>query len=173
MNVSKPAVGLAVLAAGLLINFGMYRLTQWLGSQILAAEEDLVRLERMAEEGGQAAAEFRSLREMKERDMAVFKSGLSSLAQTKKTLYESGLSLQEEKRLLEKLLEIMTTSIRVPCGRVWSCALFRGSIAPGRSMAPPAMRKLPRRGWSQACTRRRRCWSVRPRRWTGQTPIWR
>ena len=59
------------------------------------------------------------------------------------------------------------------CGRIRShrsaraapeaanCARSPGSIAPGRSTAPPATRKPPRRGWSPGCTRRR---GARPRR---------
>jgi len=50
-----------------------------------------------------------SLKSLKQQDVSRFKQGLSGLVQSKRSLYEAGLSLQEEKRLLEKQWEIMTT----------------------------------------------------------------
>lgn len=52
-------------------------------------------------------------RDLKEQDVEQFKLGYSSAAVSNKTLYESGLSLQEERRLLEKQLEIMTTHLYI------------------------------------------------------------
>lgn len=46
-------------------------------------------------------------------DLEQLKASLSGSAQSQKSLYESGISLQEERRLLEKQLEIMTTSLFV------------------------------------------------------------
>jgi hypothetical protein len=54
---------------------------------------------------------YRSMRTLKEQDVAQFKAGFADLAKNRKTLFEAGLSLQEEKRLLEKQLEIMTTTL--------------------------------------------------------------
>ena len=50
---------------------------------------------------------------LKQSDMAQFKTGFSGTAKSQKDLFESGLSLQEERRLLEKQLEIMTTTLNI------------------------------------------------------------
>lgn len=57
-----------------------------------------------------------SLDSLKRSDAAQFKLGLSGTAKSQKDLFESGLSLQEEHRLLEKQLEIMTTRLAVNPG---------------------------------------------------------
>ncbi len=44
-------------------------------------------------------------------DLEQLKAGISGNAQSQKSLFESGLSLQEERRLLEKQLEIITTTL--------------------------------------------------------------
>lgn len=46
-------------------------------------------------------------------NLSQLKMGLPQMAQTKKNLYESGLELQEEKRVLEKQLDIIVTAIKV------------------------------------------------------------
>lgn len=46
-------------------------------------------------------------------DLEQLKAGLSGNAMSQKSLFESGLSLQEERRLLEKQLEIMTTTLLI------------------------------------------------------------
>ncbi len=54
-----------------------------------------------------------SLEMLKTADLERLKAGLSGSAQSQKSLFESGLSLQEERRLLEKQLEIMTTTLLI------------------------------------------------------------
>ncbi|HVO33009.1 MAG TPA: L,D-transpeptidase [Elusimicrobiota bacterium] len=65
------------------------------------------------------------LQELKDSDVARFKTGFSDMAASRKTLFEAGLSLQEERRLLDKQLEIMTTYLQISPSlqRVF---LFRG-----------------------------------------------
>ena len=109
----KNVSWLTILCAGLLLNAGAYRMQAWLIQEQEALKQDSVNLEVLDEQVSESLKEFQGLRQMKERDMEVFKASLGSLTKAKKALYESGLALQEEKRLLEKQLEIMTTSLRV------------------------------------------------------------
>lgn len=113
MNQANPGI---VLAAGILLLLGLAGLNKLADDSTADAEAELTLLKNKSEAVEEALAEARSLKNMKEQEMAFFTSGLSTVAQAKKALYESGLSLQEEKRLLEKQLEIMTTSVRVDLG---------------------------------------------------------
>src|SRR5688572_30467427 len=54
-----------------------------------------------------------SLKSLKEADLDTFKQGLTDMAHSKKSLYESGLALQEEKRLLEKQWDILVTYLQL------------------------------------------------------------
>ncbi|MBI3548628.1 MAG: L,D-transpeptidase [Elusimicrobia bacterium] len=60
-----------------------------------------------------SAGELQVLNELKARDVRRLKDALTQTAQSKRTLYEAGLALQEEKRLLEKQWEIMITYLMV------------------------------------------------------------
>lgn len=108
-----PVRGTAVLGAGLLL----------LGSLILIHG----RLERAAQQAEAAAqpmaealralqdpADYQAmLRDLQLQDLDQFKATYSSAAVVNKMLFESGLSLQEERRLLEKQYEIMTTYLMI------------------------------------------------------------
>lgn len=105
---------LAVLfTLGILLLLGLAGLNHWLAKEITEADAQLIRLKNRSEAVLESLTEVRSLRDLKEQEMAFFISGLGTVAQAKKTLYESGLSLQKERRLLEKHLEIITASVRV------------------------------------------------------------
>lgn len=88
---------------------GLYGFQQWLDRQAQTEKAAAAALDLAAEPLAQAQDHYRSLRDLKELDVAQFKAGFSDLARSRKTLFEAGLSLQEERRLLEKQLEIMTT----------------------------------------------------------------
>jgi hypothetical protein len=60
-----------------------------------------------------AAGHFRALAELKAQDVEQFKNGMSTVAQMRKSLYEAGLSAQEERRLLEKQWEILITYLNI------------------------------------------------------------
>jgi len=60
-----------------------------------------------------ALTHAQSVQALKHSDTAQFKIGFSGTAKSQKNLFESGLSLQEERRLLEKQLEIMTTTLNI------------------------------------------------------------
>ena len=107
---AKPAV---VLAAGLAVLFGMNQARTRLREEEAAAAAAQARLGPALDDALQEASEAGSLSELKARDLARFKAGLSKLTQSRRTIYEAGLQLQEDKRLLEKQWEIMTTYLMV------------------------------------------------------------
>ena len=106
-----PAGLLAALCAGLL---GLL----WLAGSRLSAKLEVVRGEAAlmaaaVTSSGAALEELRVLRDLKLKDAAAYKAALRDLARSKKAVYEAGASLQEEKRLLEKQLEIMTVYLEI------------------------------------------------------------
>jgi hypothetical protein len=108
-----PARPLAVIGSGLAILAGLYTIPSWLDKKI--AEDHLFgrELRRILEQTSAAREHMGSLEALKTTDLEQLKAGISGNALTQKSLFESGLSLQEERRLLEKQLEIMTTSLLV------------------------------------------------------------
>ncbi|OGR84239.1 MAG: hypothetical protein A2901_06820 [Elusimicrobia bacterium RIFCSPLOWO2_01_FULL_54_10] len=110
MKTAHPAL---LLAAGALLIFSAWSVESYLSANAAALNRDLGALNTQLEMMESALSEMNSLKDMKDREMNFLTSGLSSMAAAKKTLYESGLALQAEKRLLEKQLEIMTSSLRI------------------------------------------------------------
>jgi hypothetical protein len=78
-----------------------------------AAEAALAAAAAQAEETGAVLAELEAVRDAKQGELDEFKRGLPQLAESRRKVYEGGLQLQEEKRLLEKQLELMTTYLLV------------------------------------------------------------
>ena len=103
----------SVLALGVLILAGLFAAQFWARRQNLRLWSDLKALRASREQAVEDTSELRSLRDLKAKDVWKLKAGLSHLAQSKRSLYEAGLALQEEKRLLEKQQEIMTTWLQV------------------------------------------------------------
>jgi hypothetical protein len=97
---------LAVLA-------GLYAAQRWLDP--LESKERIFQrsLTRRLDQTAAAREHIDSLEMLKTADLERLKAGLSGSAQSQKSLFESGLSLQEERRLLEKQLEIMTTTLLI------------------------------------------------------------
>jgi hypothetical protein len=83
------------------------------GRRAEAARASLDALSEGADESAAALAEVVATRDQKLAQLAAFKSGLPKLAESRRQIYEGGLQLQEEKRLLEKQLEIMTTYLLI------------------------------------------------------------
>jgi hypothetical protein len=122
---AHPAL-LAVFGFGLLLGgYAAYRVMD-AGDQTLKAH--IVALTRAGEQNGLALSHYQTLADLKTQDVDQFKAGMSDLAQSKKTLFEAGLSSQEERRLLEKQFEILTTymTINTQIARVF---LWRGDQA--------------------------------------------
>lgn len=105
------AAWLLALAAGLLP-------VLWFADRQAAVKLETLRADvRRLEEGvaasGAALEELRALRELKFKDVSDYKKALRNRALSKKSVYEASAALQEEKRLLEKQLEIITTYLEI------------------------------------------------------------
>jgi hypothetical protein len=123
LNYQAPATGL--LAAGVVILAAAGLTDRWLRIELARRQIYLNSLEKSLESVESARSRIQDLAELKSHDLEIFKTGMANLAQSKKALYESGLSLQEEKRLLENQWNIMTTYlvIDIPLQRI---ILMRG-----------------------------------------------
>ena len=114
-----------LLAAGGIILALLLAVNARVSRQLSDIKKDI----RTAEEAGRRssvyAEELRSARERKAKAAKDVKAALTDMTAAKKMIYEAGLSLQEEKRLLEKQLEIMTTYLEVD-GEAAKIHLLRG-----------------------------------------------
>lgn len=106
-----PLTSVWLIALGGLVLIGLALGTRWLKAQSASQQTHLEFLRRSNEQIGVAHDHLRALADLKAQDVANFKEGFATLAKSRKQLFENGLSLQEERRLLEKQLEIMTTSL--------------------------------------------------------------
>jgi hypothetical protein len=107
------AAPLAVAGCGIAV---LLVLQGWRLSLKARAQRASSQNEALAErldESSQALGDAAALRDDRDRKLARFRRGLPRLAEDSRRVYESGLQLQEEKRLLEKQLEIMTTYLLV------------------------------------------------------------
>ncbi|HNW43527.1 MAG TPA: hypothetical protein PKI19_03425 [Elusimicrobiales bacterium] len=113
MNLKKelPRGSLPALAGGLLAL--LWLAGSGLGAKLAQVRADAARLEAAVPGSAAALEELRVLRDLKLNDAANYKTALKELARSKRAVYDTGASLQEEKRLLEKQLEIMTTYLEI------------------------------------------------------------
>ena len=112
-NLDRRAPFLVLLGVGVLLLLVPWELQFWLaaharraareGDAVLAALEDL----------DQEISERQAVRDLVARDLAMTKKNAASLSVSRRALFEGGLALAEEKRLLEKQWEIMTTYLLV------------------------------------------------------------
>ncbi|HAT72776.1 MAG TPA: hypothetical protein DCS63_08165 [Elusimicrobia bacterium] len=100
------APGLSVLAVLWALNLTAQRRAYEAETGIKAIEAALAR-------SSARTAELKGARDSKSKTSVRIKKALAGAALSKKALYENGLSLQEEKRLLEKQLEIMATYLQI------------------------------------------------------------
>ena len=111
LSEKTPPALLGAVGIGFLLGaYGTGRLMQ---SQVFALQANHQTLIQSQEQSLIALSHFQALADLKTHDVNQFKDGMSSLAQSNKALFETGLSLHEEKRLLEKQWEIMTTYLTV------------------------------------------------------------
>jgi hypothetical protein len=108
-SLPRRAPTLLVVAAGLILLLGTHMVGSWLQAHAAARDAQWRLLVREREKAAAAVVDLQALREFKARDVARLQEGLSGMTRSRRTLFEAGLSLQEEKRLLEKQWEIMTT----------------------------------------------------------------
>jgi hypothetical protein len=107
---ARPA---ALAAFGLPVLLLLHLANVSVGRRAEAARRSLEALTEEAEEADSALSDAVALRDEKLQAVSTFKAGLPKLAESRRHIYEGGLQLQEEKRLLEKQLEIMTTYLLV------------------------------------------------------------
>ncbi|MFA6030413.1 MAG: L,D-transpeptidase [Elusimicrobiota bacterium] len=105
-----------LLALALVLFVGAHAARLGLRRSTLACQERVETLALQRDESAEAASDFQALSELKGQDVAALKKGLAQLAKSKREIYEAGLNLQEEKRLLEKQLEMLTTYLVVDLG---------------------------------------------------------
>lgn len=98
--------GLAVLGLG-------HQARTWMRAKAVEAELRTARLAPVVEEAREALAIHTALRDERESDLGVFKRQLEGITTSRRALYEGGLALQNEKRMLEKQLEIVSTYVLV------------------------------------------------------------
>jgi hypothetical protein len=109
LRLLKPAHPLVVILIASLLLGIPYGLIRWLQPVLENQKADIFRLTKNADQMAAAKEHFESLKDLKIREVGQFKNAFSGVAKSNKDLFESGLSLQTERRLLEKQLEIMTT----------------------------------------------------------------
>jgi len=99
-----------------------------MAEKLAEARAGLERLGPTVAASGVSLENLRVLRDLKLGDLENYKKSLKDRARSKKSVYEVGVALQEEKRLLEKQLEIMTTYLQIKekTGRIY---LMRGDLA--------------------------------------------
>ena len=100
------AAGIAILAAGHLTG-------SWVQSKAQPRRSEWLLLTKEREKANAAVGDLQSLRDLKAEDVGRLKASLAGLTNTHRAAYEAGLALQEEKRLLEKQWEIMTTYLLI------------------------------------------------------------
>jgi hypothetical protein len=112
-RLTMPAPSWVVGLLGLLVLGGGYYVHQRVGLRTQEFHTTLNALMDARDQSEIAAQHFRTLADLKAQDVEQFKSGMATVAQMRKTLYEAGLASQEERRLLEKQWEIMITYLTV------------------------------------------------------------
>lgn len=127
-KLSSKAGPVAVLMAGLLVLAGLHQTNRWLARGTARAQADFDGLTAADDNLSQTVAELAALRNLKTKDLNAFKERLSGITRSRREVYESGLSLQEEKRLLEKQLEMMSVYLRVD-ERASKISLMKGDQA--------------------------------------------
>jgi len=106
-----PALALLLVGGFALLGLGM--LESWLRASAALSEGDRAAAAVALDDLEQEVAERQALHDVVGRDLAQAKKNAAGLSRSRRALFESGLALSEEKRLLEKQWEIMTTYLLV------------------------------------------------------------
>ena len=104
-------VGLA--AAGAAVLGGLWLMGGWVSAHADRAAGERVALGVAREDLELDLAERQAMNALVSRDLARAKASAATLSKARRALFEGGLALSEEKRLLEKQLEIMSLWIRM------------------------------------------------------------
>ncbi len=105
------ALGLA--AAGAAVLAGLWLAGRWVSAHAERAAAERAGLSVAREDLELDLAERQALNALVSRDLARAKASAAALSRARKALFEGGLALSEEKRLLEGQLEIMTFWVQV------------------------------------------------------------
>ena len=99
-----------VIVSALVVLVGLYMAPHWHEDATVREKAFQQKVSHALDQTSAAREHISSLQTLKTMDLQQLKTGIESgHAQSEKSLFESGLSLQEERRLLEKQLEIMTS----------------------------------------------------------------
>ncbi|HVC08810.1 MAG TPA: L,D-transpeptidase [Elusimicrobiota bacterium] len=103
----------AAAGAALILLIVMNALRVKLKSAALESRRQAKSLAQNLEDAQDALADAQSLRDMKEDELSRAKRVILSLTRSRQALYESGLELQEEDRILQKQWEMLSTYLQV------------------------------------------------------------
>jgi hypothetical protein len=98
-----------IVSLSLALLTGLFFGDKWVLAQLQSQKSIVEGLTKVSDAATIGQDHFSTLLALRQSDLETFKAGFSGVAQSQKTLFESGLSLQEERRLLDKQWEIMTT----------------------------------------------------------------
>ncbi|MDP3543893.1 MAG: hypothetical protein Q8T11_15605 [Elusimicrobiota bacterium] len=112
-SLDRRVGALELAAAGAAVLAGLWLAGRWVSSHVERAADERVSLSVAREDLELDLAERQALNALVSRDFARAKASATTLSRARKALFEGGLALSEEKRLLEKQLEIMTFWVRV------------------------------------------------------------
>ncbi len=114
LNALDRRVGaIELAAAGALVLAGLWMLGRWVSTRAGIAADERTALSVAREDLTLDLNERQALSDLVSRDFARAKVNAATLSRSRKALYEGGLALSEEKRLLEKQLEIMSLWIKL------------------------------------------------------------
>jgi hypothetical protein len=102
-----------VLLAGAAVLLGCWALESWMRARTVLVEADVEAAAVARDDQEQELSERQALRDVVARDIAHAKQNAATLTRSRRAVFEGGLALSEEKRLLEKQWEIMTTYLLV------------------------------------------------------------
>ncbi len=105
------AAGLVL--AGAVVLAGLWLLGRWVAAHAALAADEATALSVAREDLELDLSERQALSDLVRRDFARAKASAANLTKSRKALFEGGLALSEEKRLLEKQLDIMSLWIRL------------------------------------------------------------
>jgi hypothetical protein len=127
-HLSQKVRPLALAGTGAAVLICGYAIDHHLQTKTVIPAFELRQLQSAEDQSLYAANHFQAMADLKASDVEQFKSGMAMTAQSNKTLFETGLSLHEEKRLLEKQWDILTHYLTLDLG-IQRILLMRGDQA--------------------------------------------
>jgi hypothetical protein len=113
MILEKSVSKWVLIPLGAIVLVGMDQARLRLEHAANEAQSRYAWLEQTTADDAYAIDQIRALRDNRGEDLAAVKGGLAKLTQSRQSKLETGIRLQEEKRLLEKQIEILTTYLLI------------------------------------------------------------